>query len=149
MSATNHHTGLHAVSQSATVEVEDKYNTAAMLMTRVAFLGTVATALRAGSARRAPFWRRSQTTMSFSIQDTVAASDVVVELAKVFKRLKIVRGSGRANTPSGVTGRLKFKGDQTAVTITPTGILKFHAKASEEVIRAVATRITKAMNRHK
>merc|ERR1711924_222707 len=52
--------------------------TAAMLMTRVAFLGTVATALRAGSARRAPFWRRSQTTMSFSIQDTVAASDVVV-----------------------------------------------------------------------
>ena len=49
-----------------------------MLMTRVAFLGTVATALRAGSARRAPFWRRSQTTMSFSIQDTVAASDVVV-----------------------------------------------------------------------
>lgn len=78
LSATNHHTGLHAVSQSATVEVEDKYNTAAMLMTRVAFLGTVATALRAGSARRAPFWRRSQTTMSFSIQDTVAASDVVV-----------------------------------------------------------------------
>ena len=66
------------MSQSATVEVEDKYNTAAMLMTRVAFLGTVATALRAGSARRAPFWRRSQTTMSFSIQDTVAASDVVV-----------------------------------------------------------------------
>ena len=48
------------MSQSATVEVEDKYNTAAMLMTRVAFLGTVATALRAGSARRAPFWRRSQ-----------------------------------------------------------------------------------------
>ena len=47
-------------------------------MTRVAFLGTVATALRAGSARRAPFWWRSQTTMSFSIQDTVSGSDVVV-----------------------------------------------------------------------
>ena len=66
-----------AISKSA-LQQKTNYNTVAMLMTRVAFLGTVATALRAGSARRAPFWRRSQTTMSFSIQDTVAASDVVV-----------------------------------------------------------------------
>jgi len=46
-----------------------------MLMARVAFLGTVASALRAGGAR--PAWRRA-TTMSFDLGGAIAGADVVV-----------------------------------------------------------------------